>query len=100
MIVLTIRHRNVGVAGFSKSSPFQGLFRLDPAKNLLESISHFLGHHVVEDRVQSGGEVVANSGDEEHPVVDVLNNFVIAEVDGHEPLSVERRPTDEKSQNH
>lgn len=97
---MMIVHRNAGIAGFPERSPFKGFLRFDAAKDFLEGVPHLFWHDVVEDRVEGGGEVVAEAGDEEHPVVDFFYDFALSEVDGHKALRVKGSPADEEPQHY
>ena len=67
----------------------------------------FDGHHIVEDGVDGGGEVVETPRDVEELLVDLLVEFLgdkvpLVLVKHHEEqsLRVEGRPTDEERENH
>ena len=71
------------VWGHAAQGPSEGLPVLD-------------GHHVVEDGVDGGGDVVADAGDVHEVLVDHAEDGRLLEVDVAEALGVEGRPAEEE----
>jgi len=74
--------------------------------NYLKSFAKLEGHYVVENGVDCSGEVVKYARDVSHNSVNVDYKWLVGDVelvgpvDRHEPLGVERRPTDEERHNY
>ena len=56
-------------------------------------------HHVVEQRVEGGGEVVEAAGEVKEDLVDGAEHLEVLEVDVAEPLDVEGGPGHEEEDN-
>lgn len=70
--------------------------RLESEESFLESESVLLRHDVVENRVDRRGNVIKNSGDVIHPLVNSLVVLEVIRVEVKKSLSVKRCPTEKK----
>ena len=61
-----------------------------------ESLPVLDAHHVVEERVEGGGEVIKTAGGVEKDLIDRPEHFHVLEVNVAEPLEVEGSPGDKE----